>query len=101
MKVYMVLFDWSTSNADDSAIEIELFDSYEKAHNRFEEIIKNEKNPKISWAADAFDEKGKIIDGYEFDEHDYGHPYDCWWNLTDKNDWYRHDFLDLKELEVK
>ena len=41
MKVYAVIFDWSTS--DDSSIEIELFDTYPKAFNRFTEIMDNEK----------------------------------------------------------
>lgn len=101
MTVYMVLFDWSIANADDSAIEVELFDTYDKAYARFTEIIANEKKLEMSWAADAFDENGRIKDSYEFYEHDYGAPYDCWWNLTDKNDWYQHDFLDLKAIEVK
>lgn len=39
MKVYMVLFDWSTT--DDEAVEVELFDSYLKARKRFDEIIYN------------------------------------------------------------
>lgn len=56
MKVYMVLFDWSTT--DDEAIEVELFDTYEKAYTRFTEIIADEKMPDMSWAADAFNEDG-------------------------------------------
>lgn len=47
MKVYGVIFDWSTS--DDSQVDIELFDSYSKAFARFNEIIANEKKPGISW----------------------------------------------------
>ena len=67
MKVYGVIFDWSTS--DDSLVEIELFDTYQKAFARFNEIIANEKKPEISWVADAFDENGNVSDGYEFDEN--------------------------------
>ncbi|HIU58751.1 MAG TPA: hypothetical protein IAC57_01490, partial [Candidatus Scatosoma pullistercoris] len=66
MKIYGVIFDWSTS--DDSQVDIELFDSYQKAFARFNEIIANEKKPEISWVADAFDEHGEILDGYEFAE---------------------------------
>ena len=102
MKVYMVLFDWSTQ--DDEAVEVELFDTYQKAYNRFKEIIANELVFDISWAAEAFDDNGKVLDGYEFEEHidsDGTDEYDCWWNLTDKNDWYTHDFLDLQVKEVK
>jgi hypothetical protein len=98
MKVYMVLFDWSTD--DQSEIEVKLFDTYEKAHDYYEKIINDERNPDLSWAADAFDENNDVKDGYDFEEHDWGAPYDCWWNVTDKNDWNRHDFLDLREMEV-
>ena len=62
MKVYAVIFDWSTS--DDSQVDIELFDTYQKAFNRFHEIIENEKKPEMSWVADAFDDNGKLSDGY-------------------------------------
>ena len=70
---------------------------------RFNEIIENEKKPEISWVADAFDENGEISDGYEFAEHietDGSQEFDCWWNITDKNDWYQHDFLELRIIEV-
>lgn len=102
MKIYMVLFDWSTT--DDEAVEVELFDTYKKAYTRFNEIISNEMVFDISWAAEAFDDNGEILDGYEFEEHiesDGIQEYDCWWNLTNKNDWYVHDFIDLKVMEVK
>ena len=102
MKVYAVILDWSTS--DDSHVDIELFDTYTKAFQRFNEIIENEKNPEISWVADAFDEHGEILDGYEFAEHiesDGSQEFDCWWNITDKNDWYQHDFLEIRIMEVK
>lgn len=102
MKVYGVIFDWSTS--DDSLVEIELFDTYQKAFSRFNEIIANEKKPEISWVADAFDENGNVSDGYEFDEHiesDGTQEFACWWIITDKNDWYQHDFLEIRIMEVK
>ncbi len=98
--VYMVLFDWSTQ--DDSAVEAELFDTYEKAYDRYQEIIANEKDPDLSWVgAEAIDENGYFKDGYDFGEHDDGKPFDCWWNIADKNDWNRHVFIDLKTMEVK
>jgi hypothetical protein len=102
MKVYMVMFDWATE--DDSAVEVELFDTYKKAYDRFKEIISNEMVFDISWVAEAFDENGIISEDYDFEEHiesDGSQEYDCWWNITDKNDWYRHDYLDLQVVEVK
>ena len=101
MKIYAVIFDWSTS--DDSQVDIELFDTYPKAFNCFNEIIENEKKAEMSWVADAFDDNGKLSDGYEFNEHiesNGSQELDCWWNITDKNDWYQHDFLELRIIEV-
>lgn len=60
--VYMIKFDWSTD--DDRGCEIELYKSYDDAVKRFNEIIKNEKNPNFSWVADAFN-------GKQFDEENY------------------------------
>jgi hypothetical protein len=100
MKVYMVMFDWST--IDDEAVEVELFDTYEKAKTRFNEIIADENNPELSWVgSEAIDENGEINDGFDFEEHGDAGEYDRWWNITDKNDWNRHVFLDLKVMEVK
>ena len=106
MKVYAVVFDWSVNNQwnDTSQVEIEIFDTYQKAFNRFNEIINNEKNPEISWVANAFDENDEVKDGYEFYEHiesDGTEELECWWNITDRDDWYQHDFLDLRIMEVK
>lgn len=105
MKVYIIIYDWSTSSADDSSIKVEVFDTYKKAYYRFNEIIANEKNPNMSWiGAEAVNENGEIKKDYAFDEHiesDGTQEFDCWWNITDKNDWYRHNFLDLRGMEVK
>ena len=63
-----------------------------------------EKYSKLLWVADAFDENGNVSDGYEFDEHiesDGTQEFACWWNITDKNDWYQHDFLEIRIMEVK
>lgn len=46
MKVYLVVFEWSTE--DDSDVDIEAFDSYEKAAERFNERIQEEKTD-MSW----------------------------------------------------
>ncbi len=103
MKVYLVVFDWSTD--DNSSVDIEVFDTYKKAYDRFNEIIACEKNSEMSWVgSEAVDENGEIKDDYYFEEHiesDGTQEFDCWWNITDKNDWYRHDFLDLRIMEVK
>ena len=59
MKVYLIVYDWSTSSADESSVDIEVFDTQKKAYDRFNEIIANEKNPDISWVgSEAVDKNG-------------------------------------------
>ncbi len=102
MKAYIVLFDWSTD--DGEGVDIDIFDTYEKAVARFMEIIENEKNPKLSWVGDyAFDENGNLDEkNYELDTNiDYDDKLELYWNLNCKFDWYQHDFLDLKVMEIK
>ena len=53
MKIYLVVFEWSTEI--DSDVDIEAFDSYEKAAMRFQERINDEKTD-MAWIQDAFDE---------------------------------------------
>ena len=60
MKVYLVVFEWSTE--DDSDVDIEAFDSYEKATMRFLERI-NEEKTDMSWVHEAFDENDDIVIG--------------------------------------
>lgn len=106
MKVYMILFDWSTT--DDEAVEVELFDSYKKALHRFDEIIYNECDADMSWVgSQVFNEDGEVNEDFELETNandiadDDNVEYQMWWNVTDRNDWNIHDFLDLKIMEVK
>lgn len=96
--VYMVQFDWSTTDAD--GIETELFADYDKAYARYKEMIANELDPDLSWVGDqAFDENGELNEDYEFNEGDYGDDH-LYWHVVDKNDYYRHSFIDLIKKEV-
>ena len=100
MKVYLVVFEWTTE--DDSDVDIEAFDSYEKAANRFNERIQEEKTD-MSWIHDAFDENGDILDGYGFNECQPDtslETYACW-NIINKYNWQMHDYIAIVQLEVK
>lgn len=44
--VYTIKFDWSTD--DDCGCELELYNDYDDAVKRFNEMIENEKNPDLS-----------------------------------------------------
>lgn len=100
MKVYLVVFEWSTE--DDSDVDIEAYDSYEKAAMRFHERI-NEEKTDISWVHEAFDENDDILDGYDFDEcqPDTSLETYAYWNITNKYNWQMHDHIALIQLEMK
>ena len=95
--VYVVLFDYSTD--DCSGIDLYIFDTYQKALNKFNEIIEQEKQPEMSWVGEKF--KNNTFD-YELDTNieDAKDGVELWWNVTDRNDWYFHDFLDLRTKEI-
>ena len=100
MKVYLVVFEWSTEAVSDT--DIEVFDSYEKAVIRFQERIDDEKTYEF-WIRDAFDEDGDILDGYNFDEcrpitrlETY-----AYWRITNSDNWRIHDYIAIVPQEVK
>ena len=100
MKVYLVVFEWSTE--DDSDVDIEAFDSYEKAVMRFQERIDDEKTYE-SWVQDAFDEDGDILDGYDFDECRPNTRLEtyAYWRITNSDIWRIHDYIAIIPQEVK
>lgn len=100
MKVYLVVFAWSTEVGSD--VDIDAFDTYEKAVNRFQERIDNEKTYE-SWVREAFDENGDILDEYYFDECQ---PDMCletyaYWCITDSCNSKMHDYIAIVPQEVK
>ncbi len=100
MNVYLVVFDWTTEEGSD--VDIEAFDSYEKAAKRFNERIREEKSD-MSWAYDAFDEDDNALDGYDFDEcpPDTRLETYAYWTVTNNSNWQMRDYIALVRLEVK
>lgn len=100
MKVYLVVFEWSTE--DDSDVDIEAFDSYEKAAERFNERIQEEKTD-MSWVHEAFDESDNILAGYDFDECPPDNRLEtyAYWTITQCTNWLMKDYLAIVKLEVK
>lgn len=100
MKVYLVVFEWSTGV--DSDTDIEAFDSYEKAAIQFQERI-NEEKTDMSWVRDAFDASGDILDGYDFDEcqPDMRLETYAYWHIVDPYNWRMHDYIAIVPQEVK
>src|SRR5574344_306185 len=96
--VYLVQFDYSTN--DCGGIENYIFSSYEKAVNKFNEIMEFEKTSEYSWCHYAYENDNK--QDYEIDE--FTDPKDrdnLWWNVKEVIDYNLHDFLDLKKMEVE
>jgi len=101
MKVYMIKFDWSTSDSGD--VELFIYRNYDDAYDKFKAIISDERNPELSWVGNIeFDENGYPVDDhYEFEFKDNNsNESEVYWHITDKNDWYQHSFIDLLVMEV-
>jgi len=87
MKLYLVLFNWATD--DDSGLDTKLYSTYEAAVNAFNNIVKDELNPELSWVGGVFDKNGNYDeDLYELNcsnEYDGGEECELWWCINDLN----------------
>lgn len=100
-KVYIVQFDFAAPDAE--GVELYVYDSYDKAYDKFKELICNERNPEMSWVGDIeFDDEGyPVDDNYEFDfEDNNSGESEVWWHIRDKSDWYQYTNIDLLVKEV-
>lgn len=101
MKVYIVKFDWSTTDTAD--VELFVYATYENAYNKFKQLICDECKPENSWVGDIeFDEDGEPIGHYEFwcDDNNSGES-EVYWHIEDKWDYNMHSFIDLLVMEVE
>lgn len=101
-KVYIVQFDWSTSDA--GSVDLFVYGDYNDAYDKFKELILGERNPEMSWVGDIeFDDEGyPIDDNYEFEFEDNNScESEVYWHIMDKDDWHIHSFIDLRIMEVK
>ncbi len=98
--VYMVEFDWSVEDGCD--IETELFATYDKALERYNQLVNEEKNNEDGWVHDVFKPNGTILKGYTFEEYvNKEKQEDLYWSCV-MDEWYEyHSIIQLKKLEVK
>ena len=91
--VYMVQLDRSATDSD--SIETELYEDYDKAYDRYKEIISEQL--KNFWKNEVnFDTDGDPGEEYEFFEDDNNsNESDVYWHLSLKYDYYIHTFVDL------
>ena len=85
MKVYLVKLDWSTEDSND--IELFVCGAYDKAYEKFKELIANEMNPDNSWVGELEWKNGVPKDDkIELDFLDRRSDTDeteCYWMITD------------------
>ena len=99
--VYMVEFDWSVEN--DCNVETELFFDYNKALERYDELIANELDPNLSWVGDlAIKPNGCINKGYTLEQYgDRTKKENLYWHCTMDDYYMYHSIIQLKQLEIK
>ncbi len=101
MKVYAVIFDWSTEDGCD--LDLYLYDTHKKAYTHYLELIASEKDPELSWAGNAIHQDGSVDNNYYFTERKYKVDGEnaYLWSVSMKENWEFHDVIELKIMEVK
>ena len=99
--IYLVLFDWSTTDCD--GIETYLYRRYEDARRKFDELIQNECDAEMSWVgSEVFDMNGEVNEGYELDcNTDDETAHELFWRVADKSDYNRRSFIDLFKRKIR
>lgn len=89
--IYMVQLDYSTD--DCNGIDNYLFNTKEKALDKFYSLIKLEK--------EYYKKEYSYIDDFELDTNiEDKDANEYWWNYTCQSNYYLHTFIDLKIMEV-
>ena len=93
--VYMVLFDWSTTDAD--SIETFLFYDYDAAYKKFKEIMSDECDPELSWVGkNALTGELEATEGYVLDYLDRNtDETEVYFHVAEEGNYYNHSFIDL------
>lgn len=102
MKVYLVKLDWSTEDSND--VEITVCRTYEKAYEKFKELIAEEMNPQNSWVGELeWDNDVPKDDNIEFDfiaRRSDSDETECYWMITDTWNYGVHTFISIEIKEV-
>ena len=94
MQVYIVQLKYSTPDENDT--ELFVFDSFDKAYQKFQDLIANEMNPENSWIGELDWKDGQPPDDYEFLSNETYDENQCqYWYVTDNYDTERHTYIDL------
>ena len=101
MKVFIVKIDYSTEDYHD--VELFAFQDYDKAYDKFKELIHAERQPENSWVGNLdFDDEGEPIGHYElYYEDNNTCESEVWWRIEDQWDSRYYVYIDLLVLEVQ
>ena len=102
MKVYIVKPDRATEDGND--VELTVYGTYDKAYEKFKELISNEMNPDNSWVGELEWENGVPSDDrIELDFLDRRNDTDeteCYWLISDIWNYNTHTFITIEIKEV-
>ena len=101
MRIFIIKLDYSTEEHHD--IELFAFQDYDKAYDKFKELILSERQPENSWVGNLdFDDEGEPIGHYELDYEDNNTcESEVWWRIEDQWDSRYYVYIDLLVLEVQ
>lgn len=101
-KVYIVKFDWSTDGCN--AVELLVYGTYDRAYEKFKELIANEKKPENSWVGDLAWKNGmpedERIELDFLDRRSDADETECYWLITDTWNFGVHSFISIEIKEV-
>lgn len=101
MKVYLVILEWATEDSD--SIELNIYSAYEKAYQKFNDLIAEEMKPENSWVGELKWKDGTPEDEYiELDYLDRRTDTDeteCYWLISDNwNGAYTNISIEIREV---
>lgn len=101
MRIFIIKLDYSTEDYHD--VELFAFHDYDKAYDKFKELILSERQPENSWVGNLdFDDEGEPIGHYELDYEDNNTcKSEVWWRIEDQWDSRYYVYIDLLVLEVQ
>ena len=101
MRIFIIKLDYSTEEYHD--VELFAFQDYDKAYDKFKELILSERQPENSWVGNLdFDDEGEPIGHYELDYEDNNTcESEVWWRIEDQWDSRYYVYIDLLVLEVQ
>ncbi len=97
-KIYVVMIDWSTEDWSD--VDIYVYDTYDKARDKYNELIADEMKSENSWVGNLEWENGIPQGHYELFTSESDTEDNLYWHIEDTWNYNYHTFINLKIMEV-